>query len=349
MRSESPVSSGSPPARSRFPAFAWGVLAYSLLVVVWGYFLRISNSGDGCGTDWPLCNGAVVPASAEFPTWVELTHRASSGGVLVLTVAMAVWAFSIYPRHHAVRWAALASVLFTVTESLFGAVLVVFGWVAGDMSVGRVLIRPVHVVNTFTLMAALGLTAWWASRGVERLPPLAQPAAGTVVPAVVAVLALASVGSWTGLAGTAFPVETVREGLGQYLSPDHLLVYLRTVHPIVALVAVVLLARVILDAIRGHGRVDGPDAASGSASPNPDRTTRGLAVGVAGLAALQLVVGPLTIALLHPTTLRLVHLLLADLLWLGLVFLASAALEGSTSPSSGRRRPRAGAPPALQS
>jgi heme A synthase len=299
----------------RFPLFAWGVLGYSLVVIAWGYFLRISESGAGCGRDWPLCEGSIVPRSAEFPTWVELIHRMSSGLVLVLVLGMAFWALRAFPKGHAVRRAAIASLVLTITESLFGALLVVFGWVAGDISTARILIRPLQVVNNFSLMAALGLTAWWALRGVKVVPSLGSLRNAGILPPAAAVLVLASTGSWTGLADTAFPVDRLGEGLAQYVHPEHVLIYLRTVHPFVALVSVAIVARF---ATRAWKRSGGPFA-------------RRLVLAVALLVGAQLLLGPLTILLLHPPGLRLFHLAVADLLWLSLVFLSSTIVEARAS------------------
>jgi len=325
----------------RFRNFAWFVLGYSLLVILWGYFLRISESGDGCGTDWPLCHGAVVPSAAAFPTWVEFIHRVSSGLVLVLVVVMAGWAFRRLAPGHAVRKAAGASLLLTVSESLFGALLVVFGLVATDISTARILVRPFHVTNTFLLMAALALTAWWAHRGVTRTPTLRQPGTRPLVLAGFGLLALAWTGSWTGLAGTAFPAGSVAEGFGQYLDPQHLLIYLRLSHPVVAVLATVLFARLALGRLvagrqeAGRQEAEVPHSAMSDSVPpgfappgsSVRRIERALAVAVAILAGVQLVLGPATILLLHPTGLRLVHLLIADLLWIALLFLGSEMLS----------------------
>ena len=304
-------------AARRFAVFSWSVLAYALVVIAWGYFLRISQSGDGCGTSWPLCEGTFVPAEATFPTWVELIHRTSSGLVLVAVIGMAVWATRLYERGHPARAAAFAGLIFTVTESLFGALLVVFGWVAEDVSAARILIRPFHVTNNFLLMASLGLTAWWASRGVGRLPELARLRQTRLLLPTVAVIALAATGSWTGLAGTAFPAESILEGLSQYLSPAHVLVYLRTIHPLVALVTAGLVARLVL---RERDRVRGSD--------------RRVLWAVAGLGSAQIVLGPMVIALLHPVGLRLLHLLVADLFWLSYVFFLSSVLERESRPAA---------------
>ncbi|TVR59614.1 MAG: heme A synthase [Gemmatimonadales bacterium] len=294
-----------PTGRTRFIPFAWGVFIYSMLVILWGYFLRISESGDGCGTDWPLCHGAMVPAGHTFPTWVEFVHRATSGVVLLLVIAMAIWAFRAFPRGHAVRLGAALALLFTITESLFGAVLVIFGWVATDISTARILLRPFHVTNTFLLMGALALTPFWATRRMSRAPRLRAASTRLLWPALIGSLALGWTGSWTGLAATAFPAGSVADGIGQYVTGEHLLIYLRIIHPVLAVAVVAIL-------IRWSRRIR-------SAHPS-SQLIRGVALGVAILAVVQLVLGPVTVLLLNPVGTRLLHLFLADLIWVGLLF-----------------------------
>src|SRR5690606_8840019 len=196
-----------------FTRYAWGVLGFALLAILWGYFLRISESGDGCGTDWPMCRAALDAETQSFSTLVELSPRLSSGPVLVLVLGMFVWAYRAYPRGSAVRFGATCALALTLSESLFGALLVLFGWVAGDISTGRLLIRPFHVTNTFSLMAALALTPLWASRGTARRPALSGEGLRIMWPAVLGALALAWTGAWTGLATTAFAPATLQEGL----------------------------------------------------------------------------------------------------------------------------------------
>jgi heme A synthase len=304
----------------RFRFYSWFTLGYSLLVILWGYFLRISESGDGCGTDWPLCHGAIVPTGANFPTWVEYVHRTSSGLVLVLVLALAVGAFRTFARGHPIRRGAGAALLLTVTESLFGAALVLFGLVAQDISTARILIRPFHVTNTFLLMASLGATAWWAHRRTRSLPALRHPLAPHLALGLLAILALAWTGSWTGLAATAFPAESISAGIGQYFAPEHLLIYLRMIHPAVAIVATLILLHLA--------------ARIRKSSPLP--AARGLTTALGALAGAQLLVGPLTILLLNPPSLRLLHLFLADLLWLALVFLTLEILNGDPKEESRR-------------
>ena len=133
-------------------------------------------------------------------------------------------------------------------------------------------------------------------------------------------VALAWTGSWTGLASTAFPAASVGEGIGQYVSADHFLIYLRTIHPLIAVGVVAYLVRFALGRRAEHAR--GP--------------LRALATGVGVLALAQLALGATTILLLQPAGLRLLHLLLADLLWIGVVLVA--AEEGVRGAVPGVRR-----------
>src|SRR5512146_1646882 len=147
----------------RFAAYAWMVLGYNILVILWGAVVRATGSGAGCGEHWPLCQGVVIPHAQQIATLIEFSHRATSGIDALLVVGLVWMAFRRYGRGHAVRRYAVASGVFTVTEALVGAALVVFGEVGNNVSTGRVVVLSVHLVNTFMLLASLALTAWAAS------------------------------------------------------------------------------------------------------------------------------------------------------------------------------------------
>src|SRR6266849_5083339 len=116
---------GAPPSASRsFAVFAWSVLAYNILVNLWGALVRATGSGAGCGGHWPLCNGDVLPEAPQVATVIELTHRVMSGIALIAVLALFAWAFQAYPRRHSARRWAGWSLMFIVTEALLGAALV---------------------------------------------------------------------------------------------------------------------------------------------------------------------------------------------------------------------------------
>src|SRR5215471_17847276 len=108
----------------RFAKYAWFALAFNLLVIVWGAYVRASGSGAGCGSHWPMCNGEVIPRTPNAAMLVEFTHRVTSGLISLLVVAQLIWALRLFPRRHRVRGAAIASTFFLLTEALLGAGLV---------------------------------------------------------------------------------------------------------------------------------------------------------------------------------------------------------------------------------
>src|SRR5690242_3089494 len=115
---------------TRFAKFAWFCVAYNILVILWGAFVRASSSGAGCGSHWPLCNGEVIPLNPSTARIIEFTHRTMSGIDLPLLLVLGFFAFRLFPWGR-VRVGALASIVFIGTEALLGAQLVTAGLV-GD-------------------------------------------------------------------------------------------------------------------------------------------------------------------------------------------------------------------------
>ncbi|MCB0131087.1 MAG: COX15/CtaA family protein, partial [Caldilineaceae bacterium] len=138
----------------RFTIFAWAVLAYNIVVILWGAFVRATGSGAGCGSHWPLCNGEILPRATEVETLIEFSHRITSGIALIAVVVLLIWALRSYPRGHRVRRGAQASMFFMFTEALVGAGLVLFEYVAHNVSIARAYWMAGHLMNTFLLLAA---------------------------------------------------------------------------------------------------------------------------------------------------------------------------------------------------
>lgn len=296
-----------------FARFSWGVLAYNLAVIVWGAFVRATGSGAGCGAHWPMCNGEVVPRDPSLETLIELTHRATSGVALLLVVVQLVWALRLFPRGHRTRGLAITTMVFMLLEALVGAALVLLELVADNQSIARAGWIAVHLVNTFFLVASLTLTPWSVTHP-ERAPRGRGGLAGALWLGGVVLLLTGVAGAITALGDTLFPAASLASGLAADLSPTaHFLVRLRVVHPLIAVVGglYLLVLTGFLATTRRHGPL-GP-------------TTRTASIAVAVLVVVQLLAGLLNLSLLAPVWMQLVHLLLADFLWIAFVLLADAA------------------------
>lgn len=307
-----------------FTRFAWAVLLYNLGVVAWGAFVRATGSGAGCGKHWPTCNGEVVPRAPAVETMIEFAHRVTSGVSVALVLALAIWAVRALPRGHAARTAALWSVGLVIAEALVGAGLVLFGWVAKDASFARGWVMGLHLTNTFLLLGALALTADWSARPGGFALSGRSALTGLLGLAFTAVLLTGVTGAIAALGDTLFPATSFAAGLRQELATEaHVLLRLRVLHPFAAVGTAGVLVAVARAVLRRR----------------PGERVRRAALGVVALVAVELFAGALNLGLLAPVWLQLVHLVLADLVWIALVLLAAAALAPREAGAADEREP----------
>ena len=290
---------------------AWFVVGWNVLTILLGALVRATHSGAGCGRSWPTCRGELVP-ELQGATTIEFTHRVASGIALLLVAFLVISVWRSMPRPHPARRAAVWAGLAILGEALIGAAIVFYEWVEDDSSLARAIAVPFHLVNTFLLLAALTLTAWFLGGG-GRLTRHG-PARRSLIAGAVALILIAATGSVTALADTLFPSESVREGLAAIGSPAaHFLSRLRVVHPVLA-VTTVATAALATRWVRGPvlARI---------------RTLLVLSLGQMGL-------GVLTIALGSPLWVRLLHLAVADAIWVSYVWLCAQTLSRSAASES---------------
>jgi heme A synthase len=298
----------------RFARFAWFVVAYNILVIIWGAFVRASKSGDGCGVSYPLCNGMIVPHAAEIKTIIEFMHRVSTTPALLFVIILVVLAFRRFPRGHLVRKSAVLSLIFILTEGAIGAILVLYRMVAHDDSVARVFSMSAHLINTFILLAVLSLTAYWAGNSEKRLIFKGNETRALSFVALIAGMLLVGVsGAVAALGDTLFPAQSLAHGFAQDLAESaHYLIRLRVWHPLVSVLVGCLAA-----ALAAWHILKRPDNVE----------TKRISIAVIALVAIQLAAGVVNVLLLAPIWMQLVHLFLADLLWMAIVLLAAASLS----------------------
>jgi heme A synthase len=300
-------------ARRRFAWFAWAVLAYNIPVILWGAYVRASFSGDGCGAHWPTCNGEFLPSTMAVPTAIEFTHRMMTSVDSVAVVAMCILCFRIFPKRHVLRRYTLLALGFLLVEALLGAGLVLFRKVAHDQSAGRAWYLGAHLTNTMLLLAALTITAWLAHTGSSRLR-LRNISRGLVGALLLTVVVSVS-GAIAALGDTLFPASSLAAGMAQDFSAGaSWLLRLRLLHPFIAVAGTAYLVWTAVVLLR---------------QPTTDEGTRSAATRMLTLAIFQVALGAINLSLLAPLWMQLIHLLMADLVWISVVLLS---LESAKVP-----------------
>lgn len=297
------------------PRFAWGVLGLNLLVIVWGAYVRASNSGDGCGSHWPFCNGQIVPTISKVQTIIEFSHRISSGLALLSVFALCVWAYCTLRKGNQVRLFAAWSVVFILIEGALGAGLVLFRLVAGNTSLTRAVYLSAHLTNTLLLVGTLTLTARLAGHPGSRVRTKSLPR--EVILALVLAVFICITGAVAALGDTLFPAISLGSGLkNDFAAAAPILLRLRLFHPVVAGTAGLTILTVALTVPR---RV--------TAQP-----VREKAALIVLMILIQFALGAANVSLLAPIWMQLVHLFASQLLWICLVLFAAELATREIKP-----------------
>ena len=108
-----------------FQGLAWVTVIAVFAMLILGGVVRVTESGLGCGDDWPLCSGQLLPP-LESKAIIEYAHRvAASFLVGPLVAATFIGALVRYRRVPWVVWPATAAVVLVIVQALLGAAAVV--------------------------------------------------------------------------------------------------------------------------------------------------------------------------------------------------------------------------------
>lgn len=293
-----------------FATYTWGVLGWTLIVIMWGAYVRATGSGAGCGRHWPLCDGQVLPQASDIEMAIEFTHRLLSGGAILLVAAMAIWGFRITTKDNPVRKGLVASGMLILLEALLGAGLVLFELVAENSSGARAIAVALHLANTFLLVGSLALTAFWASGGNAVQIRGQGTKAWLLGVGLLGMLLIGMSGAITALGDTLFPVNSLAEGIVADLTPGaHFLIRLRVYHPLVAILVAgysLYLVRMLLN--KNQGQV------------------RRWLVALVVVGVVQLFLGLINLLALAPIPLQIIHLLSADFVWITYILTTAVIL-----------------------
>lgn len=175
---------------TRFRRLLLITIVATLVLILIGGIVRVSDSGLGCGAagsgthGWPLCEGGLLPASSAESV-IEFSHRLAAGVVAVLIAVVALIAWRRLRSHRAlVRGAIVAGVLVLAQAAL------------GGLTVEQGLEDELVAAHLGLAMALLGLLIYLrraATPERERKPapsrtlrPLTFVTAGLVLATIVA-------------------------------------------------------------------------------------------------------------------------------------------------------------------
>jgi cytochrome c oxidase assembly protein subunit 15 len=162
----------------------------TILLVAIGGAVRATDSGLGCGTDWPHCHGELIPLLNARPVIIEWSHRvvAMTLGVVVLLLVVQAWR-EHRDRPALIKWSAGALALVAFQGMLGRAV------VKEEL---KALLVVGHLATALLFLAVL-ILLWAAANETALITPAPKERASSKLASISAlfVYALLLVGSYT--------------------------------------------------------------------------------------------------------------------------------------------------------
>lgn len=287
---------------------AWATLWFTIAVILGGSVVRATESGDGCGDMWPRCEGSIFPLSGTAETYIEFTHRMMTVALAVVLIGLVVVALRETDRGAPIRRALAWAAGFFMGEVVIGAMIVLFAWTGDDVSLGRVIVVPLHLVNTFFLLGAMVVAAMLSSGGPWPRFDRRDLTDRLVLAGIGILLVVSAFGGLNALADSVFPADTFLEGVREeFGAAAPFLVRVRLIHPVVAIIGGIALLYIVR-----HPAFD------------PQRRVVVQVRMVVGIVLFQFIVGLVNVLMATPVEVQVFHLLIADILWI--VFVVAAVL-----------------------
>ena len=206
-------------------------LVLSIMTILVGAIVRVTGSGSGCGASWPTCNGDIIPEFIDTPTIIEYTHRVLSGGLLIVTLLVFFYSRKLSLDIVVTRVVNLL-LFFVIIEALIGMVIVLLEWVAFNTSLPRLFAVPIHLVNTFSLLALYVVTYCLLNSQLTELNFYLNK---RFMLSCFLFFLVAASGSIAALSDFLYPSKSFTQGLiMDFTDSSQLLTRLRVLHPVVA-------------------------------------------------------------------------------------------------------------------
>ena len=156
----------------RFRSLALATVVATWIMVVIGVVVRSTGSGMGC-PDWPLCNGAIIPALGDTAAWLESIHRWWAVIVGFLILALVVSAFRTQRATRSLVWGSLLTLLVVGFQGWLGKATVEQSNSAESVTIHLATAMILFALATFlTVRSSWPATLGAAPVGTRALPLL---------------------------------------------------------------------------------------------------------------------------------------------------------------------------------
>jgi cytochrome c oxidase assembly protein subunit 15 len=154
------------PFPHHFRTAVFALLGYTYLVVYWGAYVRHREASLAC-TDWPLCNGNVIPTTLDGPMGIVFGHRVSALVLMLSVIALLAFAMRLRDQRPDLFWGSALAAGLVLAQGLSGAIVV---WTR--MDVFATLSHGMLVSLYFGTLCYLALHTLPRQRNVEEVSPL---------------------------------------------------------------------------------------------------------------------------------------------------------------------------------
>ncbi|WP_445933607.1 COX15/CtaA family protein [Paenibacillus doosanensis] len=145
--------------------FSFASMYGMFLILVMGALVTKTESGRGCGDDWPLCNGKFVPAYT-IESFIEYSHRFVTGIVGIILLVNLILVF-VYGKRKDAKWFVGGAMFFTILQAILGAMAVIWPQSSATLALHFGISL---VAFAFTLLLALVYTRFGTMLSREGTP-----------------------------------------------------------------------------------------------------------------------------------------------------------------------------------
>ncbi|MCP1143905.1 COX15/CtaA family protein [Lysinibacillus endophyticus] len=98
-----------------------------LFILLGGALVTKTDSGMGCGRNWPDCNGSLIPKEITTEVLIEFSHRFVTGSVSILVLILVIWTWRTLGHMREVKFLGFLAIFFLIAQALIGAAQVLWG------------------------------------------------------------------------------------------------------------------------------------------------------------------------------------------------------------------------------